>query len=138
MNYVAEYVNYGHYGGNDGDFSHNNSSDNNDNDDNDSNDKSELFRKREFDHHKLVLCMASALALYYNTYIYKEPCIDSYNTGMQWLNEILHRYWTRCVNMFMMDATTFQSLCFQLKNQYGLKASKRICVFEKSECFFIQ
>jgi hypothetical protein len=29
-----------------------------------------LFWKREFDHRKLVLCTASALALYYNTYIY--------------------------------------------------------------------
>jgi hypothetical protein len=37
--------------------------------------------------------------------------------------------------MFMMDATTFQSLCFQLENQYGLKASKRISVFEKVGMF---
>jgi len=135
MNYLAEYVNYGHCGGNDGDFSDNNSSDNDDNDNDDSNDKGELFWKREFDHRKLVLCTASALALYYNTYIYKEPYIDSYNTGMRWLNELLHGYWTRCVNMFMMDATTFQSLCFQLENQYGLKASKRISVFEKVRMF---
>ena len=54
---------------------------------------------------------------------------------MRWLNELLHGYWTQCVNMFMMDATTFQSLCFQLENQYGLKASKRICVFEKVRMF---
>jgi hypothetical protein len=58
-----------------------------------------------------------ALALYYNTYIYKEPCMDSYNTGMQWFNEILHGHWTCCVNMFRMDSTTFQSFCFQLGNQ---------------------
>ena len=43
MNYLAEYVNYGHCGGNDGDFSDNNSSDNDDNDNDDSNDKGELF-----------------------------------------------------------------------------------------------
>jgi len=61
--------------------------------------------------------------------------MDSYNTGMRWLNEILHGHWLRCVNMFRMDATTFQSLCFQLENQYGLKASRRMCVFEKVGIF---
>jgi hypothetical protein len=25
--------------------------------------------------------------LYYNNYIYKEPCMVSYNTWMRWLNE---------------------------------------------------
>jgi hypothetical protein len=66
--------------------------------------------------------------------IYKEPCMDSYNTRMRWLTEILHGHWTRCVNMFS-DATTFQSLCFQLENQYRLKASRRMCVFEKVRMF---
>ena len=30
---------------------------------------------------------------------------------------------------------TFQSLCFQLENQYGLKASRRMCAFEKVGIF---
>jgi len=34
-----------------------------------------------------------------------------------------------------MDATTFQNLCFQLENQYGLKAYRRMCVFEKVGMF---
>ena len=34
-----------------------------------------------------------------------------------------------------MNATIFQSLCFQLENQYGLKASRRMCVFEKVRMF---
>ena len=37
--------------------------------------------------------------------------------------------------MFRMNATTFQSLCFQLENQYGLKTSRRTCVFEKVGMF---
>ena len=42
----------------------------------------DLFWHRECDCTKLVICTAGALALYYNTYIFKEPCMDSYNTGM--------------------------------------------------------
>jgi hypothetical protein len=136
INNIADYVNYSNSSVNDGDSSGNQSSDDDDDDDNDASDEEgELFWEREFDHQKLVICTAGALALYYNTYIYKEPCMDSYNTGMQWLNEILHGHWTRCVNMFRMDATTFQSLCFQLENQYGLTASRRMCVYEKVGIF---
>jgi len=136
MNNVADYVNYGNSSVNDGDCSDNNSSDtDDDDDDDDSDEEGELFWEREFDDQKLILCTAGAIALYYNTYIYKEPCMDSYNTGMQWLTEILHGHWTRCVNMFRMDATTFQTLCFTLENQYGLKASRRMCVFEKVGIF---
>jgi hypothetical protein len=135
MNNVADYVNFGHSADNDGDSSGDDNSDNDENDDNDSNKEGGLFWKREFDRQKLVLCTAGALALYYNTYIYKEPCMDSYNTRMRWLTEILHGHWTCCVNMFMIDAATFQSLCFQLKNQYELKASKRICIFKKIGMF---
>ena len=61
--------------------------------------------------------------------------MDSYNTGMQWLIEILHGHWTRCVNMFRMDVPTFQNLCFKLENQYRLTASRRMCVFEKVGIF---
>ena len=136
MNNVADYVNYGNSSVNDGDCSDNNSSDtDDDDDDDDSDEEGELFWEREFDDQKLILCTAGAIALYYNTYLYKEPCMDSYNTGMQWLTEILHGHWTRCVNMFRMDATTFQTLCFTLENQYGLKASRRMCVFEKVGIF---
>lgn len=54
----------------------------------------------EFDHRKLVLCTISTLAIYYNNYISKEPCMISYNTGIQWLNEILNEHWICCINMF--------------------------------------
>jgi hypothetical protein len=39
-----------------------------------------LFWLRECDRNKLLLCTTGALALYYNNYIYKEPCMVSYNT----------------------------------------------------------
>jgi len=37
-----------------------------------------------------------------------------------------------------MNATTFQSLCFQLENQYGLKHPEERVSLKKLECFFIQ
>jgi len=94
-----------------------------------------LFWLRECDHNKLLLCTAGALALYYNNYIYKEPCMISYNTRMRWLNEILNGHLVRCVNMFQMDADTLQSLCVDLETLYGLKQSRRMSAIEKVDMF---
>jgi hypothetical protein len=44
------------------------------------------------------------------------------------MNEILNGHWIRCVNIFKMDATTFQSLYLELKVQYKLKLSRRMSV----------
>jgi hypothetical protein len=102
MNHVVDYVSYGESGSNnggdgDGDGSTNIDDDDDDGDgggeENDSDDEGESFGMREFDRRKLVLCTTRALALYYNNYIYKEPCMVLYNTGMRWLNEILHGHW---------------------------------------------
>jgi hypothetical protein len=60
------------------------SNENNTDDDNankhDDNEEGDLFWLRECDHNKLILCTVGALALCYNNYIYKEPCMVSYNT----------------------------------------------------------
>ena len=73
--------------------------------------------------------------MYYNTYIYKEPCMNSYNTSMRWLTEILNGNWIRCVNMFRMDAETLKSLALELETMYGLKPSRRMSVIEKVGMF---
>ena len=72
----------------------------------DDDEEGKLFWLRECDRNKLILCTAGALALYYNNYIYKEPCMVSYNTWMRRLNEILNGHWIRCVNIFRMDTDT--------------------------------
>jgi len=72
----------------------------------DDDEEGDLFWLREFNRNKLLLCTVGALALFYNNYIYKEPCMVSYNTGMRWLNKILNGHWIRCVNIFRMDADT--------------------------------
>jgi hypothetical protein len=101
----------------------------------DDNDSGDLFWHRECDHTKLVICTAGALALYHNAYVYKEPCMVSYNTGMRWLIEILNGHWVRCVNMFRMDADTFKSLSLELETMYGLKPSRQMSVIEKVGMF---
>jgi hypothetical protein len=106
MNNLAQYVSHDYvgmnssshisyssgatYDSNADDDSNNDNS--NEDDDGDDDDAGNSFWHREFDRRKLVLCIASALALYYNNYIYKQPCMISYNTGMQWLNEILNKH----------------------------------------------
>ena len=47
---------------------------------------------------------------------------------MRWFNEILYGHWIYCVNIFRMDAKTFQSLYFDLETQYRLKSSRRMSV----------
>jgi hypothetical protein len=94
-----------------------------------------LFWLREYDHNKLLLYTAGALALYYNNYIYKEPCMISYNTRMRWLNEILNGHLVRCVNMFQIDTDTLQSLCVDMETLYGLKQSRRMSAIEKVDMF---
>ena len=115
----------------------NNTDDNDDDNENkhDDDEEGDLFWLRECDRNKLLLCTVGALALYYNNYIYKEPCMISYNTRMRWLNEILNRHLVRCVNMFQIDADTLQSLCVDLEMLYELKQSRRMSAIEKIDMF---
>ena len=97
MNNLAQYVSHDYVGRNssshisyssgatydsnaDDDGNNDNS---NEDDDVDGDDASNSFWHREFNRRKLVLCTPSTLALYYNNYNYKQPCMISYNTGMQ-------------------------------------------------------
>ena len=73
--------------------------------------------------------------MYTITYIYKKPCIVSYNTGIHWLSELLNGHWKRCVNMFRMDANTLTSLCVDLETRYGLKPSSCMPAMEKLAMF---
>ncbi|XP_034932828.1 uncharacterized protein [Populus alba] len=101
----------------------------------DDDDSGDLFWRRECDRKKLVICTARAMALYHETYIYKESCMNSYNTGMRWLLEIINGHWIRCVNMFRMDSDTLKSLALKLETMYGLKPSRRMSVIEKLGMF---
>jgi hypothetical protein len=100
---VAQYVSHGYAGRNSGshlDYSSgatNDSNVNNDgyNDDSNGDDDDyagDSFWHKKFDCRKLLLFTAGALVLYYNNYIYKQPCMILYNTEMQWLNEILNEH----------------------------------------------
>ena len=124
MNNFVQYVSYGCCGRNSGsDLSYSSGAgdDSNTNDDDDDDnefdddEEGDLFWLKEFYRHKLMLCTTRALDMFYNNYIYREPCIVSYNTRMRWLNEILNGHWICCVNKFRMDASMFQNLCFDLE-----------------------
>ncbi|KAJ6978491.1 hypothetical protein NC653_026795 [Populus alba x Populus x berolinensis] len=146
MNNIGRYVSDGFagtssvngFGGNFGDGYGNYNSEVQDDDLNqqDDDDGGDLFWHRECDCTKLVICTARALTLYYNMYIYKESCMNSYNTGMRWLIGILNGYWIRCVNMFRMDADTLKSLAFELETMYRLKPSRWMSVIKKVGMFF--
>jgi hypothetical protein len=77
--------------GNDADDS--NDDDDDDDGDNDSDDDDEFILRRQFDMKKSIICTAGAINMYYINYMYKEPCMVSYNTCMRWLNEVLRSHW---------------------------------------------
>ncbi|KAG5233162.1 protein ALP [Salix suchowensis] len=150
MNCVEEQINYqasegastsmggGNYGGTDDGNDDSNDDDSNDDESNDEDSDTENemeFCRRRLEKEKLIICTAGAISLYYINYMYKEPCMVSYNTGMRWLTELLNGHWKRCVNMFRMDANTLTSLCLDLETQYGLKPSSRMPVIEKLAMF---
>ena len=85
---------------------------------------------------QLVATTTGTICTYYYKYIYKEPCMDSYQTGIRWLSEIMQGHKNRCVNMFRMNKDTLLGLCNELKSKYGLKPSRRMSVIEKV-CMFL-
>ncbi|KAF2299432.1 hypothetical protein GH714_031927 [Hevea brasiliensis] len=68
---------------------------------------------------------------YYLSYIHKEPCMDSFHTGLVWLQEIMRGNERRCVNLFRMDKDTLIKLCLDLECHYKLKCSKKMTILEK-------
>ncbi|KAF2308870.1 hypothetical protein GH714_022402 [Hevea brasiliensis] len=68
---------------------------------------------------------------YYLSYIHKEPCMDSFHTGLVWLQEIMRGNERRCVNLFRMDKDTLIKLCLDLELHYKLKCSKKMTILEK-------
>ena len=97
MNNVVQYVSHGYASRNnsshisyssdvtddnnaDNDGDNDDSSVDDDDDDDDDDDADDSFWHKEFDRCKLVLYIADVLTLYYNNYIYKQPCMILYNT----------------------------------------------------------
>ncbi|KAF2287475.1 hypothetical protein GH714_000802 [Hevea brasiliensis] len=72
---------------------------------------------------------------YYLSYIHKEPCMDSFHTGLVWLQEIMRGNERRCVNLFRMDKDTLIKLCLDLECHYKLKCSKKMTILEKVGMF---
>jgi hypothetical protein len=143
MNRIVDHINYPSCEGSGasiigaGDDGDGNDADNSNDDDDDGDDDGddEFILRRQFDMKKLIICTAGAINMYYINYIYKEPCMVSYNTGMRWLTEVLRGHWKRSVNMFRMDATTLLSLYNELETHHGLKPSRRMSVIKKVTMF---
>lgn len=83
----------------------------------------------------LVKCATALIVEYYCTFLHKEPCMTSYQTGHKWMQEILTMNVIRCKNMFRMEKETFFKLCNDLENMYHLQSSRRMTVMEKVGIF---
>ncbi|KAJ9145635.1 hypothetical protein P3X46_027997 [Hevea brasiliensis] len=61
--------------------------------------------------------------------------MDSFHTGLVWLQEIMRGNERRCVNLFRMDKDTLIKLCLDLECHYKLKCSKKMTILEKVGMF---
>lgn len=84
--------------------------------------------EREFN--QIVCVCIRTMEYYYEKYIHKSPCMDSFQTGNKWVMEMLRGNEKRCYRMFRMDKCVFLQLCTDLENNYGLRGSRRMCVAE--------
>ncbi|XP_016196069.1 uncharacterized protein LOC107637139 [Arachis ipaensis] len=89
--------------------------------------------EEEFD--RVLTSTACLVFQYYNKYIYKRSCMTSTQTGNKWLKEILEGNNSRCCSMFRMEKDVFKRLCYDLKTNYGLCASRRISAAEMLAMF---
>ena len=55
------------------------------------------------------------MSKYYLRYNYKQPCMDSQQTGIIWLLELIRGNEKRCLNMFRMDKHILINLCRDLE-----------------------
>ncbi|KAL5562843.1 hypothetical protein UlMin_032590 [Ulmus minor] len=73
-----------------------------------------------------VVCGAIELIQhYYNTFIHKNPCMNSSQIGNKWSREVLDGNGDRCFKMLRMDKNCFYKLCNDLQANYGLQGSSR-------------
>ncbi|WCJ24610.1 hypothetical protein M5689_006555 [Euphorbia peplus] len=85
----------------------------------------------EKDFLNIVATATIAIALYYETYIHKSPCMISYQTGFLWLNDIMEGHETRCLDMFRIKKDTLLLLCEELQVKHNLKTSRNMSILEK-------
>ncbi|KAH9721346.1 DDE Tnp4 domain-containing protein [Citrus sinensis] len=87
-----------------------------------------LDDEQEFD--SIISTFTIAVDYYYRTYIHKQPCMNSLETGNVWLMRVLKGNETRCQRMFRMEKDVFFRLCNELEINYGLKGSRRVSTTE--------
>ena len=87
-----------------------------------------LDDEQEFD--SIISTFTIAVDYYYRTYIHKQPCMNSSETGNVWLMRVLKGNETRCQRMFRMEKDVFFRLCNELEINYGLKVSRRVSTTE--------
>jgi len=104
MNRIVDHINYPSCEGSGASFSGvgddsdgNDTDDSNDDSDDDGDDDSdnddEFILMTHFDMKKIIICTTGAINMCYINYMYKEPCMVSYNTRMRWLTEVLRGNW---------------------------------------------
>jgi len=79
---------------------------------------------------QFICTIARLIEYYYNTYVHKNPCMTSSQTGNMWVTELLRGHEIRSYRMFRMDKNVFLKLCYDLQSKYGLQGSRNMCATE--------
>ncbi|GMI90315.1 hypothetical protein like AT1G43722 [Hibiscus trionum] len=79
---------------------------------------------------RLLTVATSSIQLYYEKYLFRQPCMDSKQSGEVWVREILDGHESRCMINFRMSRTVFTSLLRVLETRYNLQSSRNIFTLE--------
>ncbi|XP_016456643.2 uncharacterized protein LOC107780604 [Nicotiana tabacum] len=88
---------------------------------------------------RMALCRIAckSILIYYEKYMYKEPCRTSKRTENIFIQKILHGNETRCYENFRLRKTVFLDLSKDLTNKYGLKPTRGMSVYEELGMFLM-
>ncbi|KAL4353798.1 hypothetical protein GQ457_06G018070 [Hibiscus cannabinus] len=75
---------------------------------------------------RLFIATTFFLQSYYETYLLKQPCMDSNQSGDAWIREILNSHELRCMINFRMSKMIFRSLLRVLESRYNLQTSRHV------------
>lgn len=97
----------------------------------------ELLLKELEKQKMLALAGAHLISLHADTYIFRQPCRTSDQTGWKWIVEILDGHPTRCHEMFRMQKDVFMQFCQLLHDEYGLRPTSATRVEEMVAIFLM-
>ncbi|KAK4731346.1 hypothetical protein R3W88_024334 [Solanum pinnatisectum] len=99
----------------------------------------EQSRREQNEKEWMALCWIAGkyILMYYEKYLFKEPCRTSRRSGYMFIQEILQGNETRCYENFRLKKEVFVNLFKDLNEKYGLKPTRGMSIHEMLGMFLM-